>query len=175
MVGIPGFGAPWSVLAAWMAEVGMAEDLAEARWQSLLMNVNMRELTRLMSDAAKLEEMQGQFTHVNEVLGRFYARYPKQYLYEEGQRRRLLIGAVNTPQDLAENKQLNARGWFQHVDHPELDDTLIYPGPPYRLGASPWRIGRRPPLIGEHNAEIWGRELGVGDDEMTALAGAGAI
>lgn len=175
MVGIPGFGAPWPVLAGWMAEEGMAEDLTDQRWLSMLANVNMREMTRLMSDPERLAEMTKQFTHVNDVLERFYARHPKQYLYEEGQRRRLLIGAVNTPRDLAENKQLNARGWFQHVDHPELADTIIYPGPPFRLAESPWRIGRRPPLVGEHNAEIWGSELGYSGEELSALAGVGAI
>jgi len=110
LVGVPGFGAPWSVLAAWMAEEGMADDLVEERWQTLLGSLNVRELTRLLADPDQLAEMQGKFAHVNQVLGRFYARFPKERLYEQGQQRRLLIGPVNTAADLVHDRQLNARG-----------------------------------------------------------------
>jgi crotonobetainyl-CoA:carnitine CoA-transferase CaiB-like acyl-CoA transferase len=67
-----------------------------------------------------------------------------------------LIGIVSTPEDLAKNPQLNARHWYQDVEHDHLHDALRYPGPPYRLSATPWRIARRAPLLGEHNAEVLG-------------------
>jgi crotonobetainyl-CoA:carnitine CoA-transferase CaiB-like acyl-CoA transferase len=35
-----------------------------------------------------------------------------------------------------------------------------YPGAPYRFEKSPWRIARRAPRLGEHDAEVW-RELGA--------------
>ncbi len=175
MVGVPGFGAPWSVLAAWMDEHGMADDLMEPQWQSLLGNINLRELTLLWSDPEKLAGIQVKFQHVNEVLTRFYASFPKQYLYEEGQKRRLLIGPVNSAKDLMENAQLRGRNWFQSVDHPELDTTVEYPGPPFRLGRTPWRISRRPPLIGEHNLEIWEDELGYRREQIEALTSAGVL
>ncbi|MHB8577520.1 MAG: CaiB/BaiF CoA transferase family protein [Dehalococcoidia bacterium] len=175
MVGIPGFGASWPVLAGWMDEEGMADDLLEERWQTILTRTNLRELTSAMSDPKKLAALQVQFLHVNEVLGRFYAKFPKQHLYEQGQSRRLLIGPVNSPRDLAENKQLNARGWFQPLDHPELSDTILYPGPPFRMDASPWQLSRRPPLIGEHNLEIWRDELGCSSEQLTAVSGAGVL
>ena len=95
-------------------------------------------------------------------------------LYEEGQGRRLLIGIVSTPEDLVNNPQLNAREWFQDIEHEAIGDTIRYPGPPYRLSETPWRIGRRPPERGEHNAEVLG-ELGVSKEELTRLAAAGAI
>jgi formyl-CoA transferase len=41
-------------------------------------------------------------------------------------------------------------------------------------GARP-SIRRRAPRIGEHNAEIYGGELGLSAAELTALRGAGAI
>jgi crotonobetainyl-CoA:carnitine CoA-transferase CaiB-like acyl-CoA transferase len=153
----------------------MAEDLAEDRWQKLLGTINLREVTRLWSDPEKLAEVQKQFRHVDEVLGCFYARYSKQYLYEEGQGRRLLIGPVNTVRDLFENKQLNARDWYRPVEHPELGETFSYPGPPFRMSASPWRISRRAPLVGEHNVEVWGQELGHRRDQIEALMGAGVL
>ena len=175
MVGVPGFGAPWSVLGQWMDENGMAEDLMAARWQTLLANINLRELTALWSQPDKLAAMMQKFQHVDSVLRRFYKSKSKRELYEEGQGRRLLIGPVNSPRDLIENRQLEAREYFQHVHHDELDATVVYPGPPFRLAKSPWAIRRRPPLIGEHNREVYREELGLKPEEIDALAGAGVI
>src|SRR5262249_26451620 len=39
-------------------------------------------------------------------------------------------------------------------EHPDLGMTLRYPGAPYVLSATPWQLRRRPPRLGEHNAEI---------------------
>src|SRR4029077_19259668 len=98
--------------------------------------------------------------HIDEVLLRFFQSKPKWELYEQGQRRRLLIGIVSSPEDLAKNPQLNAREWFQDIAHLDLNDTLRYPGPPYRLPETPWPIPPRPPLLGEHTAEVL-REIGA--------------
>ena len=46
------------------------------------------------------------------------------------------------------------------MQHPELGRSFTYPGAPWRFGASPWAISRRPPLIGEHNGELLA-ELGL--------------
>jgi crotonobetainyl-CoA:carnitine CoA-transferase CaiB-like acyl-CoA transferase len=52
---------------------------------------------------------------------------------------------------------------------------VTYPGPPYRHREAPWQIRRRPPLLGEHTAEILQGELGLTPDQITALTGAGVI
>jgi len=173
-VGTPG-GAPWSELLAWMIEEGAAEDLAEEPQRSLAESVNMRFITGLFQDLSTAIEKVQKLGHIDEVLRRFFAAREKRYVYEEGQRRRLLIGIVSTPRDLAENRQLAFRQYFQSVHHPELDDTLRYPGPPVRLAETPWRIRRRPPLAGEHNEEIFCGELGLRPEEVALLYARGAI
>jgi benzylsuccinate CoA-transferase BbsE subunit len=175
MVGVPGFGAPWPVLAGWMAEEGMAGDLLDDQWQTLLGGTDLRNLTALMTQPDKLQEVMAQYAHVNEILDAFLRTKTKQELYEEGQQRRLLIGPVNSAKDLLENRHLNARAWYQQIQHPELDDTITYPGPPYRHSESPWRITRRPPLLGEHTVEVLAGELGLTREELGALMGAGVI
>jgi crotonobetainyl-CoA:carnitine CoA-transferase CaiB-like acyl-CoA transferase len=175
MVGVAGFGAPWPVLAQWMDEEGMAGDLLDQQWQDLLGATDLRNLTLLMTQPEKLQETMAKFAHVNEVLGAFLATKTKQELYEQGQRRRLLIGPVNSPKDLIENVHLNERSWYQQVPHPELGETVTYPGPPYRHREAPWQIRRRPPLLGEHTAEILQGELGLTADQVSALMGAGVV
>ena len=107
--------------------------------------------------------------HIIEVLRKFVGARSKWQLYEGGQRRRLLWGIVSTPEDIAKSPHLEARKWLTSVSHPEIDDTLVYPGTPYRMSESPWAISRRPPLVGEHNNEILGGELGVTPDEWKQL------
>jgi crotonobetainyl-CoA:carnitine CoA-transferase CaiB-like acyl-CoA transferase len=114
-------------------------------------------------------------SHVDEVLKRFIAGKGKWEMYEGGQGRRLLFGIVSTPEDIAKNPQLQHRKWLTAVDHPELQDTLQYPGPPYRLSETPWAIRRRPPRLGEHNSEIYEGELAMKQEELKRLSAAGAI
>ena len=161
-VGAPG-GAPWTELLAWMEADGMAEDLAAEPYRSVIEQFGMRFLTRVMLDAEEREKIIPKLQHIDEVLRRFFTSKTTWELYEQGQGRRLLIGMVSTPEDLAKNPQLNARDWFQEVEQPNLG-TLRYPGPPYRLSETPWRIARRPPLLGEHNADVLG-EAGLAGNE----------
>ena len=172
-VGTPG-GAPWSDLLQWMIDEGAAEDLAEEPYHDFCMNLNMRFLTSLMQDPASLGDKIKIMSHVEQVLRRFVAGKGKWEVYEGAQRKRLLFGIVSTPEDIANNPQLQHRKWLTPIEHPELQDTLSYPGPPYRLSETPWAIRRRPPLLGEHNSEIYS-DLGVRADELERLHAAGVI
>lgn len=179
MIGAGGggaLGASWPILIQWMADEGMAEDLDSDQWRDFFNTLNLREIwaMRVRNDPA-LVELDAKFAHADEVLSRFLMRHTKQELYEEGQARGLLLGPVNTPKDLVESPHLNARGYFVEVEHPELGDRLRYPGNPYRLSETPWRIWRRPPRIGEHNEEIYLGELGLSRQQLAALSGAGVI
>jgi benzylsuccinate CoA-transferase BbsE subunit len=82
---------------------------------------------------------------------------------------------VNTPCDLVESPQLQAREFFVDVAHPELGTSMHYPGAPYALSATPWQMRRRPPLLGEHNEEIYVHELGLRHDDLAVLRANGTI
>ena len=58
---------------------------------------------------------------------------------------------------------------------PELKATLRYPGAPYRMSATPWKIAKRAPMAGEHNAEIYERELDLSAQEIVTLKESGTI
>jgi len=85
----------------------------------------------------------------------------------------LIFPVLNVPDNL-KNEQLEARGYWQRIEHPELGATVTYPGPPIVLSETPWRIRGRAPLLGEHNAEVYG-ELGLSCDDLQALTAAGVI
>ncbi|HET8579176.1 MAG TPA: CoA transferase, partial [Methylomirabilota bacterium] len=49
--------------------------------------------------------------------------------------------------------QLSARDFWVSVERAEVG-RLRYPGAPWRFSATPWRIRRPAPLLGEHRAEV---------------------
>ena len=77
--------------------------------------------------------------------------------------------------EIMDDGHLEDRGFYVDVEHPELGRTFSYPGPAAIYNGSPWRISRRPPLIGEHNQEILCGELGLNLNELTLLAESGVI
>ena len=149
-VGAPG-GAPWSVLLQYMIDEGKAEDLEESPYKDVIDQLNIRFLTGLVVKPEEGKKHLPTLAHINEVFTRFCAAKGKWDLYEEGQSRRLLIGIVSTPEDLAKNPQLEAREYYQSIE--SSAGMVRYPGAPYRLSETPWRA-TRPPQAGEHTAEV---------------------
>ena len=128
-----------------------------------------------MQEPDKLAERIKVLGHMYQVFKRFCASMSKWTMYEEAQKQRIMIGIVSTPEDLAKNPQLEYRKWYQDVAHDHLGGaTVRYAGPPYRLTETPWSLRRRPPLPGEHNAEVFGA-LGVSGDELARLHGLGVL
>ena len=71
---------------------------------------------------------------------------------------------------LVDNPQLKERRFFVEVEHPQSGKRYKFPGAPCRMSDSPWQIGSRVPTVGEHNRDIYCRELGLSDEEIAALA-----
>lgn len=140
-------------LADWMREEGKQEDLDEEPFREILGSMNMAFLTQIMSDPARAGQVMGALPHVNEVIARFFADKTAKEAYEEGQRRRLLIGIVSKPNDLAENTQLRARNWYVTFPDTAAGKPVEFPGPPYRLSETPATV-QRPPRLGEHTDAV---------------------
>ena len=69
--------------------------------------------------------------------------------------------------------QVRAREMLVSLPHPELG-TFHTTGLPVKLSATPGAIERRPPLHGEHGAEVL-REAGYSPEEIEALAARGVV
>jgi crotonobetainyl-CoA:carnitine CoA-transferase CaiB-like acyl-CoA transferase len=83
-------------------------------------------------------------------------------------------GAVLTAVELLDDPQLRERGFFAELDQPDVGPRP-YPGTPVLLDgerASDWTPA---PTLGQHNEEVLGGLLGVGEDELRALYERGVI
>jgi crotonobetainyl-CoA:carnitine CoA-transferase CaiB-like acyl-CoA transferase len=86
-----------------------------------------------------------------------------------------LITPVTTIAEVVASPQLSARDYWRAVEHPELGRTVRYPGPFAKFSASPIQYRRRPPSVGEHNREVYGGDLSLGDGALAELQRRGVI
>jgi crotonobetainyl-CoA:carnitine CoA-transferase CaiB-like acyl-CoA transferase len=116
-----------------------------------------------------------EIARTEEALSAWFRTRKKGELYREAQRRGLYLCEVSAPGDLLHSAHLTERGFWQQIRHDELGETFSYPGAPFKMPASPWRVRRRPPLPGEHNQEIFCGELGLSRKELSPLRATGAL
>jgi len=81
---------------------------------------------------------------------------------------RFQLGPCNNAEDALKHPQLQARGFWKDIEHPELGATMKYPGGAVMTTQGYVGVMKRAPLIGEHNKEIY-KEIGVSADEIKAL------
>lgn len=146
-------GGEFPDLVAWLRERGAQGDLDEEPYATICAQLSMGLLTQVMSDPARVAELLPRLPQMNAVIERFLLGMTARQAYEEGQARRLLIGIVSTPKDLAENTQLRARNWFVTFPGAVDGSDIEFPGAPYRLSATPIAVSR-PPALGEHTKAV---------------------
>ena len=157
-------GAARSVRAmlAWMTEEGMGSAALDA--------VNWEELGYGTARAEIMEQTVA-------AVAPFLMTHTRHELANGALERRILLFPVATPGDILEHPQLEARGYYDHIEHSDIGATVTYPGHFVKDLTEPSRVGvrRPPPHVGEHNREIFGGELGLRDADLVRLAELGAI
>ncbi len=69
---------------------------------------------------------------------------------------------------VSRDPHIKERDLFVEIDHAELGKRLVV-GPPWRLSATPVKVQRPAPLLGEHNQYILGELLGMPQSEIDQL------
>lgn len=154
----------WLHLLAWLEEEGLVKDLAE------YLSPPSRE-AMLRRDPAALKQMR----QVMEAVQALAQRVDSYDLFRRAQDLGFQWGVIYSPEEALEDPHFRERGMAVEVEHPELEASFNYPGAPYKFGASPWRIMRRAPLLGEDNNAVYIEELGLTSEDLAALAEAGVV
>ncbi|MBI4241285.1 MAG: CoA transferase [Candidatus Rokubacteria bacterium] len=132
-------------LTAWMVEEAMAPEFMRGRdWKSW-------DATYLLAKGA---QGQAEIDLVTDAVGAFVAAKTKAELYEGALTRGILLAPVADTADLLQDPQLAARQFFIPLLEPRLGREVVHPGPFARLSATPIRLSRPAPAIGEHSEEV---------------------
>jgi len=83
-------------------------------------------------------------------------------------------GVTESGEDLVADPQLNHRGTFVILEHPEIGPHIYQP-PPFKLSKTPAEVTMPAPCLGQHNEYILKEVLGMSDDEVADLLIAGAL
>ena len=101
------------------------------------------------------------------LLQEWTMEHGKSEIMERCQAAGVPVTAVFTVPEAAEHPHLKERGYIVEIDHPELG-PLKYLGAPFKLPESPGGPSQPAPLLGQHNAAIYG-ELGVETASISEL------
>jgi len=111
--------------------------------------------------------------YINAEVTSFTSRFLKEDLAELMQKNGIPGLPVNSPKDFMKDPHIQARGFFSTVTHAVLG-SFPQPGSPFMFDGK--RAAPSPaPLLGQHNNEVFGGELGLERRELEALAASGVI
>ncbi len=143
-----------SPIIRFMESEGMADDfLKEFDWDTF-------DIAKTTPEA---------IARIREQTAKFFITKTKLELQDGAVKHNAMLFPVATTADIAESIQLATREFWVGVEHPELGTTITYPGTFAHASETPPRILRRAPLIGEHNEEIYEKELGISREELLTL------
>ena len=140
-------------LVAWANEDGYMLELKDFNWSGV--------------DAQTVS--QEDVDHRTHLLEEFLMTKTKTECLERAVEHAILLIPVNEVRDVLESPQMAYRGFFKQVEHPELGESITYPGFPIIMSEANPGIQRRAPLIGEHNEEIYEQELGISREQLVIL------
>jgi len=167
-------GSGFPGLVELMNQIDDAGALNEEPYASFIRDqMNTGLLLRLLENPEGAVELVAMLREMEDHVTAFYKRHDNQTLYEGGQRLRVLIGAINSPQAISQSPQLAARDWFVEIEDAARGRTLRYPGPPWQLRGTPATLRRPAPLLGEHTIEVL-TEVGLSEVELAAVSTIGS-
>ncbi len=111
---------------------------------------------------------------INAIVQDWIGRHDLAIVMERCLRGEVPIGPINTVADIFEDPHFHARGNLLRVDDPRAG-TVVVPNVVPRLSATPGRVDALGPDLGADNDEVFGRLLGMGADELSALREKGVI
>lgn len=114
---------------------------------------------------------------IEQATRKFFLSYTRAEIMEASVQRRMQLYPLYSTVEIAGDAQLAARGFWENIRHPELAESVLYPGAFVKASETPVKVRRRAPLVGEHNEEVLGVASGASTAKLTApsqVAGAGS-
>ncbi|MFF0089677.1 formyl-CoA transferase [Streptomyces canus] len=141
-------------------------------WQPLSALIGRPELAddaEWATPEARLPKLAKMFQLIEE----WTSTLPKWQVLQQLNRHDIPCGPILSPKEIIEDPSLAANDMIVEVGHPERG-TFTTVGNPLKLSDSPTTI-TTPPLLGQHNEDIYIGELGLSRDELPQLKEQGVI
>jgi hypothetical protein len=140
----------FEALLAWLDDLGLAAEYPETFFLEMGRDRGGVHLSELAEDVEAREI----FGAGREALAFIASRLTDREFFVEAQRRGLAVGVIYAPEEVMDDPHFVARGFPTPVEHDDVGRTYLYPGAPFVAERSPWRIARRAPHVGEHDADF---------------------
>lgn len=147
-------------LIHWIDEEGMATDfLRSFNWETFQgLDLTQEILDRIATPTTE-----------------FFLSHTKAELYEGAIARQIFLYPVSNVAEVCSSPQLAFRSYWRKIHHPDLDETITYPGPFFSSTEASPDISHPAPGIGEHNIEIYHNELGISRKQLVSFRENGVI
>ena len=145
----------------------------DEEWQSLCQVIGQPALAKEPGFATLLGRLEK-----SRLIDRFIEEWTINHSAEEVmlklQEAGVPAGAVLNGRDLFENPQLNERGFYKELNHPEIGPHH-YPSAPFKLSRTPAEPETAAPCLGQHNEYVYRQILGMSDAEFVQLLNEGVF
>jgi CoA:oxalate CoA-transferase len=164
--------APYNVYPAANGHVAI-HIVTEGHWKNLIKAMGQEALgddPRFATNADRIGHMDA----VDAAVAAWTRTLPKMEIFARLKAGRVPAAPVRTAPEVMHDQHMHARGMLVEIDHPELGPITL-PTSPLRLHGLAKAAAAPSPVIGQHNAEIYGGWLGLSKAEIAALNEEGVI
>jgi crotonobetainyl-CoA:carnitine CoA-transferase CaiB-like acyl-CoA transferase len=141
----------FAAILGWLKDLGLDGDFPEA----IFLEMGAAREKPITYDLIGVDdEATAIFAAGREALGLIAANVSAADYFTGFQKRGFAVGVIYSPEEAFEDEHFRARGFQTPVEHEDLGRSILYPGAPYRMSATPWRITRRAPKLGEHDRDV---------------------
>ena len=130
----------WSNLIEWMKEMGV--------------DIGDKDDPKYLVDMGSNKHLFEEIDLVNQMVNELTRQFTMQECVEEGQRRAIPFGSLETPETMLGNPHYKAREMFVDSEHPVIGSYKAT-GSPIKFSGAEMNTAIRAPLLGEHNEEIY--------------------
>ena len=141
-------------------------------WNSFVEFLGLPELDddRFRTPSARLVNAE----ELGRILDEYFIRQNKYDMFYGSHERRFIFGVIQSPEEALNDPQFAHRGYFVEREHPAMG-TVKFPGAPFTLESTPWQPGASAPSIGQHNADILSKQLGLDAAQQAQLKSQGVV
>ncbi len=141
-------------------------------WRTVVDFLGLPELDdeRFATPSARLANAE----ELGRILDGYFIEQNKYDMLYASQQHRFIFGIVQSPEEALADPQFEHRGYFVQAEHPVMG-PLKFPGAPFNMEGTPWRLDSPAPTLGQHTEGVLERRLGYSGLQVRQLQSDGVI